>query len=284
MKRRIILCSLLAASALVILLSVVPARAHVLSRPQATQPEQVEPPISDLFDLLNDPYKTQIQDLAGPDKEHVLSTLLTRPEAIQLRRAMAEKGFFANQSAAQAMRVTVQGVTQTLTIDVAVAPMVAGRRIFLPLVLRNYAGSHASLASVERSDETLPPPSPEGLSAYLVAMVASNGTSFFQAHHTNLDPRLAEVPDLAIVVNGMPYFYITTLQVVHGRIVYWHYWWYDSDNHPNWYYAYYRYYWSYYYHAGFGWPWWYHWGYGWTYWRFWYYWSTWFPWLAPPLP
>ena len=284
MKRRIILCSLLAVAGLVILLSAVPARAHVLPQPQAAQPEQVEPPISDLFDLLNDPAETQIQDLAGPEKELVVTTLLARPEAVQLRRAMAEKGFAPSLGNAEAMRVTVEGVTQTVTINAAVVPMVAGQRIFLPLILRNYAGSHARLASAQRGEEMQAPLSVEGLSAYLVAMVADDGTSFFQAHHTNLDPRLAEVPDPAIIVNGMPYFYITTLHIVSGRIVYWHYWWYNSNNHPNWYYAYYRYYWSYYYYAGFGWPWWYHWGYGWTYWRFWYYWSTWFPWLALPQP
>jgi hypothetical protein len=174
-----------------------------------------------------------------------------------------------------------------------VVPMVP-RRVFLPLVLRNYAGSLTRLTSVEGGGETEPPTAVEGsggaqlpprgeLSAYLVAMVADDGTSFFQAHHTNLDPALAEVPDPAILVNAMPYFYITTLQVIKGQIVYWRYWWYDSNNHPNWYFACYRHYWDYYFGYGYVWPWWYDWAYGWTYWRFWYYWSTWFPW-SPLVP
>jgi hypothetical protein len=279
MKRRFILCGLLAASALVILLSV-PARAHAHPQPQASQPEQVGP-IKDLSSLLNYPHDVKIQNLAGAEKQHVLTTLLTRPEAIQLRRAMAEKGFFPAQSSAEAMRVTVQGEGKAVSIDAVVVPMGPGQRIFLPLTLRNYLGSPAPLASDERSDETQPPPSPEQLSAYLVAMVATDGTSFFQAHHTNLDPRLAELPDPPIIVNGMPYFYITTLQIVNGRIVYWRYWWYNSNNHPNWYYAYYQFYWGYYSHMVDGWPWWHHWAYGWIYWRFWYYWSTLFPWLVP---
>jgi hypothetical protein len=112
-------------------------------------------------------------------------------------------------------------------------------------------------------------------------MVADDDTTFFQAHHTNLDPGLADLPHSPIMVNGMPYFYVTALRSVSGRIVYWRYWWFASHNHPNWYYACYQQYWLYYAGAGVPWPWWHHWVYGWYYWRFWYYWSTWFPWTAP---
>lgn len=287
MKRRFIRYSLLAVAVLVSLLFAVPTHAHVLSQPpipSAAEPEEVEAPIPGLLDLLNDPNETHIQDLTGPEKELVLTTLLARPEAIQLRRAMAEKGFVPGLGNAEAMQVTVQSVTQTVTINVAVVPMIAGQRIFLPLILRNYAGSHARLASAEQGEAMQAPPPARALSAYLVAMVASDGSTFFQAHHTNLDPRLVDAPSFPITFNGMPYFYITTLQVIHGRIVYWRYWWFDSSHHPNWYYAYYQHYHDYYYHAGFVWPWWHHWTYGWTYWRFWYYWSTWFPWLASSQP
>jgi hypothetical protein len=293
MKRRIILCGLLAAAVLAVLLSVVPVRAHILPQLQVVRSEKILPP-QDLSSLLNYPANVHIQDLAGPDRENVLTTLLERAEAIQLINAMAQKGFIPDLTDAQAMWVTAQAADGTDThIDAAVVPMVP-RRVFLPLVLKNYHGSSTRLTSVEGNGEAEPLPSAEGssaiqtlpprgeLSAYLVAMVADDGTSFFQAHHTNVDPKLAEVPDPPIAVNGMPYFYITTLQVINGQIVYWHYWWYDSNNHPNWYFACYQHYWDYYYGYGYVWPWWHYWAYGWTYWRFWYYWSTWFPWLASP--
>jgi len=154
----------------------------------------------------------------------------------------------------------------------------------LPLVLKN--GTTAAGGALAReggsqasSDEPLA--AVEELSAYLVAIVASDGTAFFQAHHTNLDPRLAEAPDPPIVVNAMPYFYVTTLRWVNGRIVPWRYWWYDSNRHPNWYYAFYKHYRGYYLRLDIPWPGWYHWAYGWYYWRFWYYWSTYFPYDVP---
>jgi len=119
-----------------------------------------------------------------------------------------------------------------------------------------------------------------GLSAALTAMqpidLASPG--FYQAHHTNLDPNLAEVPDPPIVFNGMPYFYITTLRWIGGPvpILYWHYWWFDSHNHPNWYYSHYFWYWRYYGWYLVDWPYWYWWVHGWYYWQYWYFWSTYF--------
>jgi hypothetical protein len=106
---------------------------------------------------------------------------------------------------------------------------------------------------------------------------------FYQAHHTNLDPHLSGVPDPPIVVTGMPYFYITTLRWI-GRPIYWHYWWFNSHHHPNWYYS--HYYWYFKYYVWYDWdqPFWWWWAYGWYYWRYWYYWSTWFPWADYDYP
>jgi len=280
MNRLLILRSLLVTLALVLLMSMAPARAQAPPQPQEMQAEQARP-IPDLYTLLNYPYKTNIQDLADPERATVVAALLARPEAIQLRMAMGEKGFVPDRAHAEAMRVIVQGPGGARTVEVIVVPMVAGQRVFLPLILKKYSASTTLPAIADKGQEAGGMLSPEDLSAYLVAMVADDGTSFFQAHHTNLDPRLAEVPDPPIVVNGMPYFYITTLQVIQGRIVYWHYWWFDSNHHPNWYYAYYQTYWDFFYRFGVPWPGWHQWAYGWYYWRFWYYWSTYFPWAAP---
>ncbi len=280
MYRLLILRSLLVTLVLVLVLSMAPARAQPPSQPQGTEAEE-PPPIPDLYTLLNYPYRTSIQDLADPERAAVVAELLARPEAIQLRIAMGEKGFAPAGADAEAMLVLVEGPDGPRTLRVAVVPMVAAKRVYLPLIMRGYSGSTSLAARSTDSDEAMVELAPEQLSAYLVAMVADDGTSFFQAHHTNLDPRLSEAPDAPIVVNGMPYFYITTLQVIDGRIVHWHYWWFDSHHHPNWFYACYRTYWTHFYQVGILWPWWHQWAYGWTYWRFWYYWSTYFPWAAP---
>ena len=279
MYRLPILRSLLVALALVLVLSMAPAHAKSPPQPQGMQAEG-SPPIPDLYTLLNYPYVTNIQELAEPESSAVVAELLARPEATQLRIAMAEKGFAPNGADAEAMQVLVDGAAGARTLRVAIVPMVAAQGIYLPLIMRHHEGSTAPMAIAGDSSETLESLAPENLSAYLVAMVADDGTAFFQAHHTNLDPRLAEGLDAPILVNGMPYFYISTLQVIHGRIVYWHYWWFDSHHHPNWYYAYYRTYWTHFYQIGIPWPGWHQWAYGWTYWRFWYYWSTYFPWAA----
>jgi hypothetical protein len=286
MKGRIMLGGLLASLALVALAFAGPVRAYLAPQQQVMEPA-AQPPIADLHDLLNAPYDVHIEDLYGEAREVLVTALLQRDEARQLKIAMAEKGFAVDPSRAEAMVVTVDsggGTDQVRTIEVAVVPMGPIPRIFLPLIMRDYTASAAHLAHSGGNAEPLQLPPPEELSAYLVAMVADDDTTFFQAHHTNLDPKLAEVPDPPIIYNDMPYFYITTLQIVKGRIVFWHYWWFDSHHHPNWYYSAFFHYWGYYAHVDWPWPWWHHWGYGWYYWRFWYFWSTYFPWAAPPVP
>ena len=219
MKRRLILGSLLVALVVSILIPVSPAGARIALRLQANAPLHVGP-ANDLADLLNYPYDARIQDLEGLEWETVVTTLMDRPEAVQLRMAMARKGFFADLAKAEAMRIVVtvpDGTTRTL--EAAAVPMGPGLRVFLPLVLKNYPGSAGPLLPTEPGDEAPMALRPGALSAYLVAMVADDGTSFFQVHHTNLDPELADVPDPPIYYNDIPYFYITTLRIVDGRIV-----------------------------------------------------------------
>lgn len=244
----------------------------------ATEPQQVAP-VPDLDSLLNYPYQALIQDLAGAQADQVVAAVLARPEAVRLKMALAEGGYWLDMSAATAMRVTLNNGAGTVrVVDVAILPAVPSKVIFLPVILRQYAGPALHVAPTEWTDEVRQQPPAANSTVYFVGMVADDGTGFFQAHKTNLDPALAALPDAPVVVNGSPYLYITTLHVTAGRIAYWHYWWYDANHHPNWYYAYYLHYWDYYLYHGYAWSWWYHWVYGWYYWRFWYYWSAWFPW------
>jgi hypothetical protein len=285
MKGRIVLSCVLVALAMVVLLFIEPAPAEGMGPTGPTGPSALRASagalVPDLASLLAYPYPVQIRELAGVERDHVVDHLMQTPEAVHLRLALMDKGFMVALPDAVAMKVTVGEEGGTRTIDVVVAPAAVGRWLFLPLVVRGFSGDAfggaGRLVPSVRSGSAPGSPSAEGLVAYLTAMVADDGSSFFQAHHTNLDPGLAEVPDPALIVNGVPYFYITTLQVVSDRLVHWHYWWYDSHHHPDWYYSLYRHYWDYTDLRGYSWPGWYHWVYGWYYWRFWYYWSTWFP-------
>ena len=258
---------------------------HSSTAPSAF-PGLVEAPLPDLESLVSYSHSVHLEDLSGPARQQVVRRLMSHQEAIQLRRALEEKGFFADPGRAEAMRVTIDGSAEeslgvALTIEVAVIPTTLGPRLYLPTIMRSgVVGLDSVIGSSEGDMTPLLLAAEQTSVAYLVLMVADDGSGFFQAHLTNLDPALAGVYAPPVMVNGMPYFYITTLQVVGGRVAHWRYWWYDSHNHPDWYYACYRHYWDYY--AGSGHPWlrWYDWSYGWYYWRFWYYWSTYFPWAA----
>lgn len=261
MKKRSIL--IVATVIVVLAAAVLPlsgALAGVQSQPGATTPEQM-PEIPDLFTLLNYgypmEYQVHVMDVEEPARSEVIAMLLGQPETQALVAEMEPKGFFFDppyvQEHAEVMYIEIQTPDGLpVQLDAMTVPM------------------------VDRGLE---------LSAALTAMQPRDGTEgFYQAHHTNLDPNLAEVPDPPIIVNGMPYFYITTLRWIGGRIVIWRYWWYNSHHHPNWYYAYYFWYWKYYW-WWWGWPgpYWYWWTYGWYYWRYWYFWSTYFPWYMPPV-
>ena len=125
---------------------------------------------------------------------------------------------------------------------------------------------------------------PNGTRALIVAASMLDGTNMTMGAITNLlPPELVPGIDPYIIVNAMPYLYISWYWWVWApvaRIHTWHYWWYDSHSHPNWYWSVYwwwrtdvEYYWL---HGGAYKPWWWlfwH----WLYWRHWYWWSTYFP-------
>jgi hypothetical protein len=258
MKKRTILIVL---AAVVVVATLVPlggALAGFLPQAEALQPAQEETRamlrpaqygelIPDMSTLLDYPHDVRITRLEGPEAIVPRDMLLARPETIGLMAAMADKGFVFDPLSAEVMRIETDSLAPDGTVE-----------------------------SVEITAMTMTSIQNE-LSAALTAMVDRSERGFFQAHHTNLDPELAQVPDPPIIVNGMPYFYITTLRWINGRIVYWRYWWFDSHHHPNWYYSHYYWYWRYYWWYRVDWPYWYWWGYGWYYWRYWYFWSTWFP-------
>jgi hypothetical protein len=258
-KRRVLLIT----TVLVLMVAIVPLRASVASlasQPAASAPQQGEPEIPDLRTLLNYPYPAHIEELevGHPDRLTILGNLMARPEYLALQAEMVGKGFSFDPTVVQDTAIVMR---------ITVSPEVG-----VPFVI------DAMTVVEQLHDGTV------DLSGAITAMQpvdASEG--FYQAHHTNLDPHLAEVPDPPIYYNGMPYFYITTLHWIGGRIIYWNYWWFDSGHHPNWYYAHYYWYWHYYGWYGWAWPYWYWWGYGWYYWRYWYYWSTWFPYYPGPI-
>jgi hypothetical protein len=222
------------------------------SEPVLAAPPQ---PIPDMYNLLNYPYMAVIEELGeGPDRDAVIADLWERPETQALLTAMGDKGFVFDATDADAMTMVVETDATEIRLIGMTVTMVADEKM----------GALTAIGCPQMA-------CPEG---------------FYQAHFTNLDPLLAEVPDPPIVFNGMPYFFITTLRWVNGRIVYWRYWWFDSHHHPNWYYSHYFWYWRhwYWYYTGVDWPYWYWWAHGWYYWRYWYFWSTWFPWQQPLVP
>lgn len=251
MKKRL---ALILATIAVVAVAVVPLRgvmAGFLTQAEPNAPQQLEP-IPDLKTLLNYPHDVLVQPVeTDPERETIITFLLSHPEANAILNEMAAKEFYFDPIADAEVMV--------ITIHSEVDPPVVVQAMTVPTIANE-------------------------LSAAFTAMVGDDGMSFFQAHHTNLDPHLAEVPDPPIIYNGMEYFYITTLRWIGGRIVYWNYWWFNSHHHPNWYYSHYYWYWKYYVWYAWDWPYWYWWVNGWYYWHYWYYWSTWFPWVDYPYP
>jgi hypothetical protein len=134
-----------------------------------------------------------------------------------------------------------------------------------------------------------------GTRACVLSAQMGDGSTMAMAFVTNLlPPELLGETNPYIIVNAMPYTYVTfywwAWQPI-GKIVSWSYWWYGSDSHPNWFWG--LYWWwrtcekTYLYGLNYGlpypsfpwaewrpwWEWWWH----WTYWKHWYWWSTYFP-------
>jgi hypothetical protein len=79
--------------------------------------------------------------------------------------------------------------------------------------------------------------SPNGTRAFISAAII-NGMSLVVGGVTNLlPPEMVPEVDPYIIVNAMPYMFIRLYWWVWtpvARLHTWHYWWYDSHSHPNW--------------------------------------------------
>ena len=128
--------------------------------------------------------------------------------------------------------------------------------------------------------------SANGTRALIVAALWFDGTNMTMGAITNLlPPELVPGLDPYIIVNAMPYVYISWYWWVWApvaKVHTWHYWWYDSHSHPNWFWGVYwwwrtdvEYYWLAPYTKTYLTWWWLFWH--WIYWRHWYWWSTEFP-------
>ena len=115
-------------------------------------------------------------------------------------------------------------------------------------------------------------PGPEGNKATAIVAIPESGNPLPVGYITNI-----------AVIGGQgspvvhPAFFIRAVCWVDGRLIWWHYWWYDSHNHPNWYYSWWYWHWGYYWEHDYLWYPWYTWFYSWFYWHYWWYWSTWWP-------
>lgn len=125
--------------------------------------------------------------------------------------------------------------------------------------------------------------------AYDASPMPSQGNGIAVYTRGNVVPsaRQPEV-DPFIIVNAEPYWFISwhwwawAIPGYPGHLVWWDYWWYDSHNHPNWYWGVYWWWRSYIkYYYGAYWVLWFPWYWHWTYWRHWNWWSTWFPYIDP---
>jgi hypothetical protein len=113
-------------------------------------------------------------------------------------------------------------------------------------------------------------PVAEDSKAYIIVALPEIGEPIITGYITNI--HMIDSHGRVIVHDA---FLIRAWWWVPGHIIWWHYWWYDSHNHPNWYYSWW--YWNYRYYEYYGYAWypWYTWYYSWFYWRYWWYWSTW---------
>ena len=113
-------------------------------------------------------------------------------------------------------------------------------------------------------------PGPEDSQATTIIAIPETGDPISMGYITNI----AVIDDDGSVVVH-PSFFIHAVYWIDGQLIWWHYWWYDSHNHPNWYYSWWYWHWEYYWGHDYAWYPWYTWFYSWFYWHYWWYWSTW---------
>lgn len=191
-----------------------------------------------------------LSDLLNADRDQVQLHDLDDPEREKaVRTAVATKDF---------VLLREQLAREKFELDMGSAKVVEARfsRMALSIVIVSVPGRGPA----------------DDVQANVTVATASDGTSLVVGHITNLGTAFE------VRQTGYPVFYVRWWIPLQGRLVYWRYWWYDSHNHPNWFYSCYYWYWRYWWYYRGPWPYWYTWFWGWYYGSHWYYWSTWFPW------
>ena len=204
--------------------------------------------------LVDFPGKVSLEDLnlTDPQRLDFISNLIETPDYKNVSYALEQKDFTFNTDHAIVSSVSITG-----GLD------------------KPYQGIVMSLWSSNMGAN--------GTRAFIAAAIIDVNTLCVGGVTNLLPPDQIPGIDPYIIVNAMPYVYISLYWWVWGpqvaKVHTWHYWWYDSHSHPNWYWGVYwwwrtdvDYYWI---APGYGsWqPWWW-WFWHWTYWRHWYWWST----------
>jgi len=219
-----------------------PGRAQVATEPKNLRDIVEFPP----------PNGAYMRDLEGPERD----------EAIMYIQGMVE-GFFDVYLSLKDKGYNIDYHTNAIVSSVE---GMAGESFFTGYSLSCWSGD-----------------GPNGTRAFIAAAIMYDGTNLVMGATTNLLPP-EQVPgvDPYIIVNAMPYIYIDWYwwRCVYPKyIVHWRYWWYNSHNHPNWFWGCY-WWWRIYvrYYCVNWYPWWW-WWWHWIYWRHWYWWSTYFPYI-----
>jgi hypothetical protein len=205
------------------------------------------------------PGEASLEDLNLTDPRRVdfISTLIETSDYGNISHALEQKDFTFNTD-----RATVSYVKISINITGTV---------------RVYQGTVMSMWSTNTGSN--------GTRAFIAAAMIGGKTLCVGAVTNLLPPNQIPGVDPYIIVNAMPYLYISLYWWVWSPVAAihtWYYWWYDSHNHPNWYWG--VYWWwrtdvdHYWIVPGRGvWlPWWW-WFWHWLYWKHWYWWSTYFP-------
>ncbi len=180
--------------------------------------------------------KVRLADLTGAGRTAAIEEALRHEGTKAVSTALEEEGYTLNQEKAKVIRVNFDDPEQP----------------------------EVTIVSIPSN------PGPGGSKAAIVVAMPTAGEPIYMGYMTNIG-----------VVSGSgsvivyPSFFIRTAYWIDGRIIWWQYWWYDSYNHPNWYYSWWYWHWEYYWDHDYPWYPWYTWYYSWFYWHSWWYWSTW---------
>jgi hypothetical protein len=207
-----------------------------------TTPTPTPPPASESYagsldELINFwQGEGHLEDLAGADRSAAIEEALLDEGMQSVSDALEAEGYTLNPEQAEVIRATFDDPEQPEVIIVSIPS----------------------------------PANPENSKATAIIAFPGEGAPLVMGYITNIG---VIASDGSVVVQ--PSFFVRALHWVDGQLVWWQYWWYDSSNHPNWYYSWWYWHWWYYWDYGYSWYPWHTWFYSWFYWDYWWYWSTW---------